>query len=277
MKDYWIRYATRAIVTLAALYSLYIVWKLPSGEVSDGLALWGLGLFVGWTAYRSPVPQAKWADAAFPWLTAAAAAGILFLLPGEIWTAVGVTLMLAALCGFIGRACLALRLLPALVVFIVLIPQLTQLAFWISIPLSQISSIMTVAVLHLFGFDVAADGAMITIGKDQIAVTAACSGVQQLEALACIGWVFVRQFQRDPWIRLIHVMTLVPVLLLANTIRLIVTILLFRAFGEWALSDSVHTTLGIGMVLISALMLWGIGAMLIAGTPNETKQNPQSA
>lgn len=269
-----IRYATLGISAVAALYGLYMVLKLPPGEVSDSLALWGLGVFIGWTAHRSPVPSVPWADSLSPWLFGLVSAAILFLVPGEIWTTLGIVFAATALIAFIGRACLALRLLPAFIIFITLMPQLTQLAFWISMPLSQISSVMTVAVLDLFGLDVAAQGAMITVGKDQIAVTAACSGVQQLEALVCIGWVFVRQFQRNPWIRLIHIITLLPILLLANAIRLIVTIILFRLYGDWALSDSVHTTLGIGMVLLSALMLWGIGAVLTAGEPRETQDPP---
>ena len=67
--------------------------------------------------------------------------------------------------------------------------------------------------------------------------------------------------QRGPLYQLLHFFMLLPILLVSNTIRLVITLLGVEIVGDIFISDTVHTSLGFGMVLLSILLFVGVGAL----------------
>lgn len=269
------RYVPMGLVGLTALYGLWKLLELKGDAAAGGFALWALGAFIGWTAFHSPARE-HWSDAFSPWIFAVA--GILvLLLPGTVALLFGICLLVSAVSCFVAGTLQTLRLIPAFLLFLVLLPQQEILYFHLGMPMSEITSTLTVGCLKLFGVEVSNVGAEIQMGAEKIAVTTKCSGIEQLQALACIGWVFVRQYQRNPWIRFIHVLTLLPVLLITNTLRLIATLVLYLFIGDRAFADDFHTAFGLVMVLVSALMLWGVGALLTLGMGGHSHDSPKRA
>ena len=72
--------------------------------------------------------------------------------------------------------------------------------------------------------------------------------------------------QRRLVFRLMHWATILPCVVLANAIRLIVTMLLVRAFGEVILGDTWHIALGWAQTVLAVVLLWLFGKCVNAGT-----------
>lgn len=134
----------------------------------------------------------------------------------------------------------------------------------LSYPLRLMATYISVAVLKLVGVKVLADGTTINIlsaGK-QIAVTDACSGIEQLGGLVIVGIVFAVMMQKHFSLRLIQWFSIMPCVVVANTIRLIATILLFRSFGDVILGDAWHIGLGWAQTILAVTLLWLFGKLL---------------
>lgn len=141
----------------------------------------------------------------------------------------------------------------------------------LSSPLSKICAALTVLLLQAVGVECSLDQAVIFTGKDHVAVTAACSGVELLEAMLLLGWFVVYFEHRNFWMRLLHYLTLLPAILLANTLRLTVVILLSFRIGERAFHDPVHSLLGYCVVISAMLLLFLTGKLF----KQEETEEPQ--
>ena len=113
-------------------------------------------------------------------------------------------------------------------------------------------------------------------GAAQIVITDACSGIEQLEAMLLIGYLIIHM-QPKPFIwSLCHYLFLLPIIIVSNSIRIIVTILLFKAIGPVVLENTWHATLGYCLVLACSLLMWYAGLLFPAETPAaSTAKNAQ--
>lgn len=135
----------------------------------------------------------------------------------------------------------------------------------LSYPLRLMATWLSVGSLRLFGVPVHADRTLISLeasGGVQIAVTDACSGLEQLMGLILVGGVFAWMMQHTFLCRALHWATILPCVVLANAVRLAVTILLVRAFGEVILGDAWHVSLGWGQTALAVLLLWIFGRVI---------------
>ncbi len=241
------------------------------------IVLWLLAVGMGFTVLTVKPPPVGWFDRAL-------AGSLLFLalllalvkinrpdFPANWAGAVGV---LSMLCAAGGRKCAA-KLTVGVLLLCVLAPKQEYLFWCLSYPLRLVCTTLTVSLLQLFGVVISHDLTVITIGDSQVAITAACSGIEQLEALLLIGWLLVMLLHKTFWMRLSHYLMLLPVIILTNTARLVVTLLLYLRFGNWAFNNTVHTMLGFGMVIASLLLLWGLGGIFKLGEPApKSKEQP---
>lgn len=164
-----------------------------------------------------------------------------------------------------------LRLLPALFIAIVIIPVQEQIFLAISFPLRLISTILTVETLQLFGSTISYQLTSIRVGSFEVAVTDACSGISQLAVLLLLGYVVVvMKHHRSPWNASLHYLSLLPIIIFANAVRLILTILLFYLIGEKAFSHHYHAFLGYIFVISSTLIFYAVGALFPEEASPET-------
>lgn len=131
----------------------------------------------------------------------------------------------------------------------------------LSYPLRLMATALSVRMLRLFGYPVFAERTLITLGEDRaIAVTDACGGIDQLFALIIVGFAFARIMQSSwPW-QLFHWATILPSLVLANTVRLLLTVMLLDKFGPVVLENACHRALGWAQTVFSVFLLWLFGA-----------------
>jgi exosortase len=146
----------------------------------------------------------------------------------------------------------------------------------ISYPLRLISTEATVIILQWCGMPVGGTGTVITFGNQQVAITAACSGIEQLEAMMLVGWIIVTVLHRRLSLRLMHFVTILPLILFCNALRLIATLVIFRYWGEVAFSDRIHTWFGVGMVLLVSVLFFQLRFLFVeeSESPNSKESNP---
>ncbi len=162
----------------------------------------------------------------------------------------------------------ALWLSPALIIFCLFIPMREQFILMVSYPLRLISTALSVWMLKLLQIDVNYHLTTISMpGATQIVITDACSGIQQLEAMLLIGYLIIH-VQPKPFLQsLCHYLFLLPIIIVSNSIRIIVTILLYKAIGPVVLGNTWHTTLGYCLVFACSLLIWYAGSLFPSETP----------
>ena len=141
--------------------------------------------------------------------------------------------------------------------------MIETLTLALSYPLRLMATFGAVAVLKLCGVAVTADRTLITLGSDGtgLAVTDACSGLEQLFALILIGGVLAWMMQKSLGFRLMHWSCILPSLVIANTLRLVATVLLYNRFGDMILGNTWHHALGYAQSVLTLVILWLFGKL----------------
>lgn len=139
--------------------------------------------------------------------------------------------------------------------------MIEALTLAISYPLRLMATFAAAGLLKALGIAVVTDRTLLTLGADGkgLAVTDACSGIEQLFALIIIGTILAAMMQKSLAFRFLHGACILPSLVLANTLRLVVTVLLYTRFGEVILGSTWHHALGYAQCVLTLLILWLFG------------------
>ena len=262
----WRQHIPLAILLLLALGIglAQAIWTSPP-NVDNALILAALAALLAWNmapglhpAPPQPRPTARLAA----WLLLATAV-VLILLENHTNTVALhhlVTLLLAlAVATWLEERHNAARASLPLGIALLVLPNQEYLLLAFSYPLRLISAIITVFCLKIFGLDISHHLTSIQIGTSEIAVTDACSGINQLAVMLLIGYVLVRRFHHSrPW-QVVHYLFLLPAVIIANSLRLLASCLLYLRIGMPAFADPYHTWFGYAMVAATVIILWGIG------------------
>jgi len=150
---------------------------------------------------------------------------------------------------------------------LLIMPFFAQANLYISYPLRRISTVLSAGALKWCGGGVDYDLTIIHLDGAAVAITDACSGIQQLEAMFFIAYLLVRR-ERIAWFwKIQHCLCLIPAVILSNALRIIVTILLYRAVGESAFAEPLHIALGWAQVVTALAILFGMGKLFPGQSP----------
>ena len=149
----------------------------------------------------------------------------------------------------------------------------------LSYPLRLMATAIAVGCLRLFGVAVSAERTLITLDADgvSIAVTDACSGIEQLAGLVIVGGVFSFMMQKKAIFRVMQWAAILPCVVVANALRLIVTVLLVRTIGEVALGNAWHISLGWAQTVLVVIMLWLFGKVIRLASADDDEPQPKKA
>jgi exosortase D (VPLPA-CTERM-specific) len=140
-----------------------------------------------------------------------------------------------------------------------------------SLELKLISSAVGVTLMRLVGLSVFRAGNIIDLGYTQLQVVDACSGIRYLFAIIVLALILAYFFRAAWWKRLIVVLSSVPIIILANGLRIAVTGVLYRWMGPAAAEGFFHDFVGIFIFLFAlAVMLpemWLLGSLPGAAPP----------
>jgi len=178
-----------------------------------------------------------------------------------VWTAGLLFLIQSMLACFHGWQ-LQKKLLLPLFVFLVVVPVLPVMHYWLSLPLRNVSAQVATFTLNMMNIDATRTGTEICLGGKGFAVTPACSGIVLLETMLWIAWIVVTRLYENVWKQLTHFILLLPIVILTNSLRLVLLVVLFREYGVQVLMGPIHLWLGYSVIVFSAVLFWVAKYML---------------
>lgn len=150
--------------------------------------------------------------------------------------------------------------LPSILFLYFAIPLPFRAETMLSVPLQKISTRLSTWVLQLLGQPVIAEGNVILLNESSFEVAQACSGLRILVAISALAFAYLVLVPRPWWQRLILVLSIVPIALVANSTRVVMTVLLHQ-YGSEAISHQFsHDFAGWVMIPYAAVLF---GALLI--------------
>jgi exosortase len=241
---------------LVPLFSLYLIWR--QRETLRGQEFrpswWGIAVLLAGLAV-SAAGTYLYLD----WLNAVALpcclAGMVVLLLG--WSGLGV-------------------LWPALAFLLFMVPLPFQLEVALAHPLQRIATLASTLVLQTLGFAAFSEGNTIRMGAVRIGVVEACSGLSMLMIFFALCTAVAMLIHRPFWERLLVVVSAVPIALIANIIRIVVTGVLHKVAGREIADMVFHDLAGWLMMPLALGMLW-LGQRLFSWAfplPREEEHGP---
>ncbi len=164
---------------------------------------------------------------------------------GAVWMLAGKRAMLWAL--------------PAIFFLILLVPLPFQLESVLSSKLQSLVTLISTGCLRVLGFPAIAEGNTIWVGEKQMLVEEACSGLRIFVGMGAFAYFWASMAQRA-WIdKVVILVSALPMAILANTIRVVLTCGSFYWLGNsW--SRQLHDGAGILMIFIAGGLLWCVKA-----------------
>lgn len=136
----------------------------------------------------------------------------------------------------------------------------------ISLPLQGWATDSAVFCLELAGYNVARDGNVIGIGQTNVAVAEACNGLRMVTAFLVISALVVLLVQRSWWEKLIILLSSLPIALLCNTLRLVITAVFFTILRDENVRKLFHDFGGYAMMPVALALvvgeLWLLGRLV---------------
>ena len=169
---------------------------------------------------------------------------------------------------------IALYCLPATLWYCLFIPFHEELMLMASFPLRLSATMLASLILKVLGTGVIYSGTSLHLADLNIAITDACSGINQLDAFLLLAYIVVKLAGARAYWQVVHFAFVIPSIIIANALRIVLTILLFKMFGEVILEKFWHVTLGCGQVVAALLIFVAVGNLF--GSKPEEKQEDKA-
>lgn len=118
-------------------------------------------------------------------------------------------------------------------------------------------------ILHAAGYPVARSGVVLYVGQYQLLVADACSGLHSLFSLAAIGTLFMYLKDRSSKLHnIVMLLSIVPIALAVNAVRVIILILITYYFGDEAGQGYLHGMAGLLLMLFALAAFFLLDAAL---------------
>lgn len=184
--------------------------------------------------------------------------------PGSLSTAFAFSLLIcAAVLYFSGWRAAADCIVPALWCC-VFIPYHEELMLMLGFALRLSATMLSAGLLKLCGISVVYSGTTLALPGLDIAITDACSGINQLDAFILIAFIAVQMMQKKACWKILHFAFIVPAIIAGNSLRIAATVLLFRLWGETILQNTWHMALGYVQIVLALAIFLGIGKLFSA-------------
>jgi exosortase D (VPLPA-CTERM-specific) len=143
----------------------------------------------------------------------------------------------------------------------------------ISLKLQLISSQLGVSLMRVYGMSAHREGNIIDLAFTKLQVVEACSGLRSLMSLTVLGLLMVYFFRAVFWKRAVLLISVVPLSIFANSIRLALTGILYETWGRKAAEGFFHVFSGwvvfcfaFGLLLVEIWILNRLGGSRHSGT-----------
>lgn len=145
---------------------------------------------------------------------------------------------------------------PAIAFLVFMVPMPGRLETMLGGPLQRFATVASANVLQTLGFFAQADGTIIILSEADLGIVEACSGLRMLLAFIALSTAVAIVIDRPAWQRWAVVFGAIPVSLVCNVIRIVVTAIVLETAGrKWA--DLVfHDLAGWLMMPLGLALLW---------------------
>jgi len=180
-------------------------------------------------------------------------ANVYFLGPIDAWT-LPLWLMGGAWLLF-GTRCLWWSA-PAIAFLWFMIPIPFSAERLLSVPLQRIATKASTEILVTLGQPALTEGNTIWLGDNHLGVEEACSGIRILFGIYALAFAFVLFSRWTWWQKGLALVAALPVAIIANVTRIVVTGLLYQYSSSTAAHRFMHDFSGLAMIPYAALLFW---------------------
>lgn len=168
------------------------------------------------------------------------------------------------------------RLRWVLAFCVLMIPLPARLHELVALPLQNLATTSAAFGLESLGFFVQQEGNVLLLGEQtRVAVAEACSGLRMLTAFVYVAAVLALTIERPMWQRVTVLLASVPIAVLSNSLRVIVTVLFLHFSPSEQLSESFHDLAGLAMMPVGLGLSVALLAFLHRLAPPEPKRAAQ--
>ena len=160
-----------------------------------------------------------------------------------------------------GREVLKALALPiGYLIFMVPIPYIIYDA--LAFPLKLFITKSSVIILQMMGVVVMREGNIIMLPTTTLEVADACSGIRSLMSLLALAAAYAFMLQTSTLKRVILILSAVPIAIVTNGMRVIITGILAQWWGAQAAEGFFHEFAGLAVFALAMVLLVAEGALL---------------
>ncbi|MEX2187369.1 MAG: exosortase/archaeosortase family protein [Pirellulales bacterium] len=145
---------------------------------------------------------------------------------------------------------------PAIIFLWFMFPWPYSAELFLSQPLQGAATKISTAALQMLGQPALAEGNVIVMGDQRLEVAQACSGLRIFVGIFALAFAYVLFTRRAWWEKLMLLASAVPITLIANSTRIVVTALLQEFVSGEAAHQFTHDFAGWVMIPFAALLFW---------------------
>lgn len=235
LRAFWSRNDDYSAGQLVPLVALYLVWRERGFLLSQPArpSLWGLGLLV--------LAEVVRLGAVYYGFGSIERAAVVVSLAGVVLLAAG------------RRIFWRLRWVLAFLILMLPLPGRVHEA--IALPLQRLATDLAAFTLELLGFFVVREGHVLRLdAQTTIGVTEACSGLRMLTAFVFVSAVLAFLISRPWWQKALLVASSVPIAVLCNAVRSVVTAIFVYYAQDPDLSEKFHDFAGLAMMPLAIVL-----------------------
>lgn len=154
------------------------------------------------------------------------------------------------------------RLLVPLLFLVFMIPIPTILYDAAALPLKLMVSSVSVYILKMMGSVVMREGNIIMFPNITLEVAEACSGLRSLTALLALTTAYSLIVVQSRWQRFLLVSAAIPIAVVANVFRVVMTGFLVRYIGVAAAEGFFHEFAGLATFVLAVAVIVGLHHLL---------------
>ncbi|MBR2509969.1 MAG: exosortase/archaeosortase family protein [Lentisphaeria bacterium] len=181
--------------------------------------------------------------------------------PGSLSTAVAFSLLICAFVLYFSGSLIAAICVAPTVWCCVFMPYHEEFMLMLSFPLRVSATVLSAGILKLCGIGVVYSGTSLTLPGLNIAITDACSGINQLDAFILIACIAVQILHKKTFWKVLHFAFIIPSIIAGNALRIVLTVLLYNWLGESVLQNTWHTGLGYVQIILALAIFLLFGKM----------------
>jgi exosortase len=146
---------------------------------------------------------------------------------------------------------------PVFAVLVFMLPVPGEIRHRIALPMQDLATSVTHAVLEFIGVNAVRSGNVIVINGEQVAVGEACNGMRMVFALTLVVYFFAFGTPLKPGTRAFLLVVSPLIAIVCNVIRLVPTSLIF-GYGSIDAAQRFHDLAGWLMLPVALAMLFGL-------------------